>query len=427
MTALAESGPSLSATSEKELSSVGRLAIRAAVTSTLFLTQIAYNIGDFPVTMEFVSYAALVVYMLISGHATVSVPTIFLYIATVTCALAAMKLTVLPASSSSLLLLFALYAPFSFRLRAGPDLKAVHEAIQGTFVSATTVIAIIAIAQFAIVNALKVNALTNIYFILPEAIRGGGTYTFLREGGSLVKANGFFLRESADLSLMTALALLIEISTRARFVIIGALAAALLCSFSGSGMLALMLGLVLPRTVGRLPLFVASATTLILVMLMLYYADIPGINNLFFDRLAEINQPGTSGYARYVAPKAMVDLNLHNGGIGMWLGNGGGSYLRSTMLLRVKYEIADPTWAKLTFEYGLLGLALLGSIFAIRVYSSALDVRICNYILFVWVVNSAVLKIQYVLVFWLLTLVPKIPARRNGFGSSAPPSTRNSQ
>jgi hypothetical protein len=154
----------------------------------------------------------------------------------------------------------------------------------------------------------------------------------------------------------------------------------------------------------------ASATALILSLFVLYYADIPGINNLFFDRLSEINQPGTSGYARYVAPKAMIDLNLNNGGSAMWLGNGAGSFLRSTMLLRAKYEIADPTWAKLTFEYGLVGLVLITTIFLIRLYSSALDIRICNYLLFIWAANATVLKIQYVLVIWLLTLVPKIPS-----------------
>ncbi len=414
-TTLTATDPPLSVPTEKELSPNGRLAIRAAVISALFLTQIAYNIGEFPVTMEFVCYASLAAYLLMSGNAAVSVPTLVLYITTVAFAIVTMKLTTLPASWSSLLLLFALYAPFSFRLRAGPGLKTVQEDIQSTYVSAATVIAAIAIVQLVIVNATKVNALTNIYFILPEAIRGGGTYTFLREGGSLVKANGFFLRESADLSLITSLALLIEYSTKARLRVMGILAAGLLSAVSGSGIVALLVALVLPRTISRVPLFVVSASALVLALFVLNYADIPGINSMFFDRLSEINQPGTSGYARYVAPMGMVQINLDSGGSAMWLGNGGGSFFRSTLLLRVKYEIADPTWAKLTFEYGIIGLVLITMLFLVRLYSSALDVRVCNYLFFVWAVNSTVLKIQYILLIWLLTLVPSLHRR------SAPP------
>lgn len=406
-TTLTATDPPLPIPTEKELSPKGRIAIRAAVISILFLTQIAYNIGEFPVTMEFVCYASLAAYLLMSGNAAVSVPTFFIYVAVVAFAGMTMKLTTLPASWSSLLLFFALYAPFSFRLRAGPGLQTVQEEFQSTYVTAATVIAAIAVVQLVIVNATKVNSLTNIYFILPEAIRGGGTYTFLREGGSLIKANGFFLRESADLSLITSLALLIEYSTKARLPVMGILAAGLLSAVSGSGIVALLAGFVLPRAISRVPLFVVSGSALVLALFVLYYVDIPGINSMFFDRLSEINQPGTSGYARFVAPMGMVQINLNDGGSAMWLGNGAGSFFRSTQLLRAKYEIADPTWAKLTFEYGFIGLVLITTIVLVRLYSSALDVRVCNYLLFIWAVNSTVLKIQYVLLIWLLTIVPK--------------------
>jgi hypothetical protein len=90
--------------------------------------------------------------------------------------------------------------------------------------------------------------------------------------------------------------------------------------------------------------------------------------------------------------------NLSDGGTTMWLGNGGGSFFRTTMLLQVTYEIGDPTWAKLTFEYGFIGLVLVTAIFATRLYSGALQAQVCNYLLFVWIINSTVLKVQYVLV-----------------------------
>jgi hypothetical protein len=50
--------------------------------------------------------------------------------------------------------------------------------------------------------------------------------------------------------------------------------------------------------------------------------------------------------------------NLSDDGTIMWLGNGSGSFFRNTMPLQMTSEIADPTWAQLTFEYCLFGLWL---------------------------------------------------------------------
>src|SRR6202022_838159 len=101
------------------------------------------------------------------------------------------------------------------------------------------------VVQIVLVNIVGISELTNVYFILPEGIRGAGTYTFLREGGGFVKANGFFLRESAVLSVVPALALIIEYFTRARWRIPAIRAAGLFCSFSGSGVFAIALGFLL--------------------------------------------------------------------------------------------------------------------------------------------------------------------------------------
>jgi hypothetical protein len=173
----------------------------------------------------------------------------------------------------------------------------------------------------------------------------------------------------------------------------------------------------MPRSLNRVPLFFISALVFILVFLVLQNSEIPGLT-IFFDRLSEFTTPGTSGYARFVAPMDMVQqLSLDEGGTGMWLGHGAGSYLRSTNLLRVKYEINDPTWAKLIYEYGLVGLTLISALFVVRVYSSNLRPEICNFILFVWVSNGVLLSPDFVELFWLLTLVPQAYRRSVPTGS----------
>src|SRR5262249_46665583 len=152
-----------------------------------------------------------------------------------------------------------------------------------------------AVVQLVVANVTKLDIVTNIYYVLPKEIRGAGSYTFYREGGGLIKANGFFLRESADLSLVTGLALLIEFHSRRRLHYLALLAAGLLSSLSGSGLIAVIAGLLLPRTWSRTPAFVAYASAFILLIFVLYSLDDPFLN-LWLGRFSEFGKPNTSAY-----------------------------------------------------------------------------------------------------------------------------------
>jgi MFS family permease len=391
--------------SSAELTSKGKLAIRSAIIAFLFLSQVAYNIGDFPLSVDFICYALCAAYLLMSGYVALDFLSFSLF--TGAAALAALRIPFSGSSTSwtSLLLLLALLAPFSFRMTDRHDLGSVQEYIQDTLVSAASVIGVIAIVQLFLVNAVKSPLLTNIHFVLPDAIRGAGNYAYTREGTGLIKANGFFLRESATLSILMGLALMIEYYGKARLRILAILGAGLICSFSGSGILALIAGFVLPRSIGRIPVFIASLVGVVAVLSVLYIADIPYLD-AWFDRLEEFTTPNTSGYARFVAPFEMVSHSLEEVG-STWLGKGAGSYLREIMLLRVKYEVNDPTWAKLIYEYGVLGFILVSSIFVIRLFSSNMRIEVCNFLLFVWLSGGLLLKPDFTLMVWLLTLVPK--------------------
>ncbi len=377
--------PASHSRSSADLSSTGKLAVRSAIIAFLFLPQVAYNIGDFPLSVDFICYASCAAYLLVSGYVALDFLSFSLF--TGAAALAALRIPYADSSTSwsSLLLLLALLAPFSFRMTDRYDLRSVQEYIQDTFVSAATVIGVVATVQIVLVNAVKTPLLTNIHFVLPDAIRSAGNYAYTREGTGLIKANGFFLRESATLSIVMALALMIEFYAKARLRILAILGAGLICSFSGSGILALFAGFVLPRSIRRIPVFVASLVGLIAVLVGLYIADIPYLD-AWFDST--------------------------------WLGRGAGSYLREIMLLRVKYEVNDPTWAKLIYEYGVLGFILVSSIFVIRLYSSSARIEVCNFLLFVWLSGGLLLKPDFALMVWLLTLVPahyshSSPARRD--------------
>lgn len=400
-----------SASPETELSKSGRFAIWASIISVLFLSQIAYNISSFPASTDLICYAAVTAYLLISGFASIGFLPLFMFIVALVLACFATATATSVTSWTSMLLLFVLYAPFIIRLKGDPD--AVHDYILSAYVSAATTIAVVAIVQIVLVNATKSSLLTNIYFNLPQAIRGAGNYTFVREGGGIIKANGFFLRESADLSIVVALALVIEFGSRARLTVMGILGAGLICSLSGSGLLAITAGLLMPRSLARIPLLVVYLVGLILALYLLYSLNIPGLD-LWFSRLSEFQTTNTSAYARFVAPMEMIGHSFDAGPLTTWFGNGAGSYLRDITLYRITYEVNDPTWAKLTYEYGLLGFGLISAILLQRLYSSRLRVEICNYLLFSWISVGVVLKPSFALIVWLLTLVGKPAHRRAG-------------
>lgn len=402
--------PTAEPRSEVELSSTGKFLIWFSAISVLFLGQIAYNIGEFPLASDLVAYALITSYLLASGYATLSVASFFISISAAAVAAFRIPFATSTTSWSSFLLLCALYAPFSFRLVKRADTEPILEYIMNVYVLAASAIAAVAIVQLALVNVLKLEALTNIYFVLPPAIRGAGHYTFLREGGGLIKPNGFFLRESADLSLVTGLAFLIEYHARRRLIYLGLLAAAVLASLSGSGMIALLAGLLLPRTWSRAPLFVVSFVVFVLVIYVLYSLDDPFLN-LWFGRFSEFSTPNTSGYARFVAPWEMLQISFDQGSLTTWLGNGAGSFFRDLGLGRFTYEVADPTWAKATYEYGLLGLILFSALVITRLYSSSLRTEACHFLLVSWLSFSFLLKPGYCSLIWLLTLIPQSISR----------------
>lgn len=387
------------------LTRTAKVAVWMAVLSIMLFSQIAINFGDFPFSTDFFIYAVVAAYLIASGYAAFQLYPFAILIVAAATAVFVVGFRSSGTSWTSLLLLFALYAPFVFRFRQGYELSRVQAYIEATFVSTACAISIIAVVQLFAVNALGLKALTNVYFVLPEQIRGAGTYAFLRESGGIVKANGFFLRESATLSIVAALAAIIEFSNRARWAVLVILASGLLVSLSGSGFLLILAALVLPTSILRLPLFVLSAVVVSGVLVLTYQLQIPGFE-FWFGRVTELQTPGTSGYARFVAPLQMVERSFEKGMVETMLGNGAGSYLREAGLLKLPYEVNDPTWAKLTFEYGLLGFMTISALFIWRLYASQLRRPICNAALVIWLSSGLVLKQDFAFMIWLLTLVP---------------------
>jgi hypothetical protein len=104
------------------------------------------------------------------------------------------------------------------------------------------------------------------------------------------------------------------------------------------------------RTAMRMAVFTTAA--------LLIYFTLGSVLNLGFtaNRVSEFSNPGTSAYSRFVAPIYFIESNLNTFSIQFLVGHGPGSITRSAEH-RALFENADPTWAKLFFEYGVIGAA----------------------------------------------------------------------
>lgn len=407
---IAKNRPALIGPAAMELSRTGKFAVRLSVISILFLSQIAYNIGEFPVSTDLVFYLFFSMYLLFIGCVSFRFFPLMLFLCTA--ALGCFRIPFVDSLTSwtSLLLLTALYAPYTFRLSGRPGIDAVQRFVQQTFISAATVLGLISCVQIILVNS-GISELTNIHYLLPEQIRSAGTYTYVREAG-IIKANGFFLKESADLSVVMALAIIAEYFGRARWSVLGILTSGLICSFSGSGLLAMAAGFLLPTSISRIPVTIAASTGIVLFTILLYSANLPGLE-IWLDRLSEFAVPGTSSYTRFIAPFDMVERVFDQGGGSPWLGAGAGSYLRD--MVKTGYNIDAATWAKLIYEYGILGFVLVSSLMLYRLFSSNLRLEICYFLFVTWMVSANVLKPEIVFLVWMMTLVTK---RTEGRASS---------
>jgi hypothetical protein len=219
--------------------------------------------------------------------------------------------------------------------------------------------------------------------------------------GALYKSNGFFFREPSGFSFMMALALMIECLSQRRALRIACFVLALLLSYSGTGLLALIIGTFLPpnrKTLVRAALALGAAG---LVLWLLGDAL-----NLSFtlSRASEFDSERSSGYIRYVAPLHLLMDAARADPAGLWLGHGPGTIFRT----QTGYEFHDPTWAKLIFEYGLLGFAAFVTLFASTVLAPKAPARIRIMLFAAWLIMGGHLLSpeQNFLTLALVGLVP---------------------
>jgi hypothetical protein len=153
---------------------------------------------------------------------------------------------------------------------------------------------------------------------------------------------------------------------------------ALLLTYSGTGLMALLLGTAFPL---RRRAAMALSVGALVVTAAVLFGDVLNLS-FTLGRVTEFGSEGSSAYARYVAPLRLIVDSFHREPARLLLGHGPGAISRLTL----GYEFHDPTWAKLIFEYGILGFLAFVGLFVILLREGQAPLRIRGALLAAWLV-----------------------------------------
>jgi len=175
-------------------------------------------------------------------------------------------------------------------------------------------------------------------------------------GTSILRANGFFLVEPSVFSQFMAVGIVIEWLTFRRLPRMLLFLTGLLTSVSGTGWLVLATFLARsvltgsPRNVLRVLALIAICIAAITAAGVL----LPTITASLFDRVHELSQPGSSGYARFITPFMALHRVLRDAPAWSVL-TGLGPGASQALLLPFRYQLNTPI--KILMEYGVFGLS----------------------------------------------------------------------
>lgn len=249
------------------------------------------------------------------------------------------------ASLFSLAFLVFLYIPLIFVFKK--TASNFHTRLLKYFQKLMLLAAIIGIVQF---TSQYVGFYYQDFFqYLPQNFvqQGYNTSYQIQWGSIYFKSNGVFFLEPSFFSQFLALSLIIEFIYFKRIKNILAYLAALLCTFSGTGLLLLIpFGVI---TILKLkPSRLVPLVILIIITFSIFLTSEFG--RVTMTRVNEFSTPGTSGYIRFVAPfKAVIDITKENP-IAIFTGLGPGAVDD----LAIGYSANFSAIPKLIIEYGLI-------------------------------------------------------------------------
>jgi hypothetical protein len=356
-----------------------RFAMVALLLSVTVLERFGLTAGATSISVAMLAIYPFLGLVGVAGQLVLSLERALLYGVCMAIALASLIVNEQSASFSSFALLGAMYLPFVFVLREGALAEDDAAWIYRRFLDICGVCAVAGVAQFALQLVIHAHWLFDYSSYIPAPLRMTGTFNTVIPIGSLNKSNGFFFREPSGFSYLMALGLIAETVSFKRTWRVALMGLALLLTYSGTGILALLLASLHPfgvKTVLRL-----AGVALVGALVFWLLGD--ALNLSFtLGRVSELNSESSSGYMRYVAPARLLSETFGATSFSVFLGHGPGTIFRT---LR-SYEFHDPTWAKLLFEYGATGFVAFLGLFLLTLRRRSLPVQLRAALFWGWLI-----------------------------------------
>jgi hypothetical protein len=360
-----------------------RFAMVALLVSTTVLQRIGVGSDNFSVSPALVAIYLVLGVGAVGGNLVISATRVALYLLAIGVALVSALLNEDRSSFPSLLLLVVMYLPFIFFMEPGSLAVRDGDWLMRQFLNLMFLCAGVGILQFFAQFAIHGEWLFDYPTLIPAGLRGGGVFNPVIPVGSFNKSNGFFFREPSSFSFLMALAVIGESVTRKRVFRIACCALALLLTYSGTGILVLLIGASYP--LGRKTLLRLGVIACVGAVIFALFDDALNLSYTV-SRFGEFSADSSrsSGYIRYIAPGRLLGEMFFSDPWSAWVGHGPGTIFRTVR----EYEFHDPTWAKLLFEYGALGFVLFLALFAESLRRPGIPVQLRATLFWAWLITG---------------------------------------
>lgn len=323
--------------------------ITLLLASSLLLQRFSVTFGERDLSFAVIFTLLVGLWMLGTGVVRINLMRLQLYLL----AFAAMLVAAIcgaqeRVSAPAVGLLAAMYFLYTFE---APDETFYRTAIR-VFLRFAAFIGVCGIVQFFAQIAIPGPTLFTFTDWIPERFMTGVFNEVIPVPGlpALNKANGFFLVEPSVFSQTMSLAIVVEIALGLVSWRLAIYVAGLFLSFSGTGLVLMAVALPpLLLTRLRAGLIFILPLLLIAVLVVAEYPDLFPV----LDRADEFTNTRSSGFARFISPFYLFGDFVVTDLRRVMFGLGPGAI--DDFFSRTDYTVHDPTWAKLLFEYGLVG------------------------------------------------------------------------
>lgn len=261
-------------------------------------------------------------------------------------------------SLTSLFLLFFTYLPIALKQRFS---LLTFRDFSLLYLRLIFICCLFGLTQFSAQFFIQTPWLFDFRDFIPSFLQNKNPSNTVISMGGFNKSNGFFLTEPSGFSQWCSYGIFFTINQSLSLFYVLFLVFGLICSFSGTGLILVIFIFFFTFLKGNLfQRFLAISGSLIIFLFLLF------IKPDFLSSRIEEFRGGTqlvtsSASARFLNPVVLIRESLLSSLKAFLLGNGPGSIQR----VQKDFEAHDPTYAKLLFEYGLLGFFIYNYMFLI--------------------------------------------------------------